>query len=384
MRMPIFLPCRWPPSGAGAALFAVAGMLALGACGKVADPAPIMIEAPPAGPAERPAPVAPPLQSPSAPPEPAAIRFEAPPPQAAACLARRSEADATSVAVHRWVDAAGITHYADRPPKGAARDHRVIAVSGLPPVKVEASGHDVNLPRGLQQQAVADALGVQRVLRDELGVAVPAGLVLRIIFVDDAQAYARLIGDPALAGSAGAYSTARQTIYIRMQPDDEANFSILRHELTHAIVHEAIGNLPLPLNEGLAEYFGGYRVAGMGGRVDLARHRRALLAAAPSGDGADDLVDLLARDDAAFYADDAGSTREQRYRRAHALVALLMQQGGEGRAVLADLLAAQRADPCVPIVLEDLLDARYGGGLRHLAADWAAFMRNPPGAGGSH
>lgn len=315
--------------------------------------------------------------------EPPVIPVEVVPPQAAACLARGSAAGDTSVAVHRWVDAAGITHYADRPPTGAARDHRVIAVSGLPPIKVEASGHDVNLPDGLQQQAVADALGVQRVLRDELGVAVPAGLALRIIFVADPATYGQLIGEPALAGSAGAYSTARQTIYIRMQPSDEANFVILRHELTHAIVHEAVGNLPLPLNEGLAEYFGRYRVVGMGGQVDFRPDRAALVAAAPAGDGSDALVDLLARDGPAFYAGDPASTREQRYRRAHALVALLMQRG-EGRAVLADLLAAQRADPCVPIVLEELLEARYGGGLRRLAADWAAFMRKPPEGVSAH
>jgi hypothetical protein len=366
-------PARWRGVRVGGL---VALLLVTGACGRVAEPAPVAVDAltvPQR--ADR-------VEEPAAPAsmvaaEPPPIPIELPPPQAAACLGRASAAGATSVAVHRWVDAAGITHYADRPPVGAARDHRVIAVSGLPPIRVEASGHDVNLPDGLQQQAVADALGVQRVLRDELGVAVPAGLVLRILFVADQAAYARLIGEPALAGSAGAYSTARQTIYIRLQPSDEANFSILRHELTHAIVHEAIGNLPLPLNEGLAEYFGRFRVVGMGGQVDFRPDRAALIAAAPAGDGSEALVDLLARDGPAFYAGDPGSTREQRYRRAHALVALLMQHG-EGRAVLAELLAAQRADPCVPIVLEELLDARYGGGLRRLAADWAAFMRKPP------
>lgn len=279
--------------------------------------------------------------------------------------------------MHRWVDAAGITHYSDQPPAAAVQDHRVLEVSGLPAIAVEASGHDVNLPDQLEQRAVTDALGVQRVMRDALGVAAPPGLTLKVIFVRTADAYARLIGEPTLASSAGAYSTARQTIYVRMQAQDEMSFAVLRHEITHALVHESIGNLPTSINEGLAEYFGRYRSGGMGGQVDMVSDRKDLIAAAPGGDGSDALVDLLARDGRDFYVDDGSSTREQRYRRAYALVALWMHTA-DGRAVLAGLLAAQRGDPCRPIAVEELLEKRYPGGLVGLAVAWAAFMRNPP------
>lgn len=355
-------------------LFAV---LAVAACQRSDPPTPPAVSTPPA---EAMIAAVPPAPATSAAPVSLAKvppPVEALPEQSAACLAASSSAAAPSVAVHRWVDAAGITHYSDQPPAAAAKDHRVLEVSGLPPIAVKASGYDVNLPDQLEQRAVADALGVQRVMRDTLGVAAPPGLTLQIVFVRAADAYAQLVGEPALASSAGAYSTARQTIYVRMQAQDEASFTVLRHEITHALVHESIGNLPTSLNEGLAEYFGRYRAGGMGGQVDVGADRKGLIAAAPAGDGSDALVDLLARDGRDFYVDDAASTREQRYRRAYALVALLMQ-AADGRAVLARVLAAQRADPCRPVAVETLFESRYHGGLAALAAAWAAFMRDPP------
>ena len=298
--------------------------------------------------------------------------------QAAACLARKAGNVARSVAVHRWTDTTGIVHYSDQPPPATATDARVIEVSGLNPITVQASGYDVDLPDQLEQRAVTDALGVQRVMRDVLGVAAPAGVTLHIVFVRAAQTYARLVDDPALAGSAGAYSTARQTIYVRMQPGDDANFAVLRHEITHALVHESVGNLPTPINEGLAEYFGRYRVGGTGGQIDLGAGRQAMIGAAPDGDGDDALVDLLARSGDDFYADTADTeAREHRYLRAAALIAQLMRDE-QGRAALAGILAAQRADACHPVAVEKLLEAHYPGGLRGLAKSWAAYMRAPP------
>ena len=303
---------------------------------------------------------------------------EAPPAQSEACLAVSvAHAPAQSVAVHRWTDASGITHYSDQPAPASAKDQRIIEVRGLPSIEVLASGYDVGLPDQLQQRAIADALGVQRVLRDSLGVPAPSGSTLHIVFVRDAKTYARLIGDPLLAASVGAYSPEQHTIYVRLQAGEEDSFAVLRHEITHALVHASIGNLPTPINEGLAEYFGRYRVGGLGGQVDIGADRSALMQAAPAGDGSEALIDLLARDGADFYATGAVvDTREQRYLRAYALVALLMRDLPRGD--LSALVTAQRADPCQPVAAEKLLDAHAHGGLRGLAQRWAAFMRDPP------
>ncbi|MET0230534.1 MAG: DUF4124 domain-containing protein [Rhodanobacteraceae bacterium] len=293
----------------------------------------------------------------------------------AACVAKTSGNGSRSqnATIHRWVDATGITHYSDQAPAAGVSNHRVLEVAGLPPVKIEASGYDVNLPADVERRAVVDALGVQRAFHDVLDIDAPTDMTMRIVFVGDAGAYQKLIGDSAPAGSAGAYVPDRQTIYVRMQPDDETAFSVLRHEITHALIHEEIGNLTISLNEGLAEYFRRYRAAGMGGEIDLAADRRALIAAAPNGEGADALVELLAFSGPEFYATD----RERRYLEAYGLAAVLMQ-GGDATAALRELLVRQRADPCRPVPAESVIDEKYPGGLAALARDWTAFLRDPP------
>lgn len=292
----------------------------------------------------------------------------------AACLAQTGDANAPRDAtIHRWVDAAGVTHYSDTAPTSEVASHRVIEVHGLAPVKVEASGYDVNLPADLERRAVVDALAVQRVFHEALGIDGPAGMHLRIVFVGNADTYGKLIGEPALAASAGAYVPPQHAIYVRMQADDELAFSILRHEITHALIHEWVGNLPVPINEGIAEYFRRYRVAGMGGAIDFAADHDGLVGAAPSGDGSDALVEFLALAGPEFYAAD----RVRRYERAYALVALLLSTP-DGAAALHDVLARQKADACVPVPAESILEARYPGGLGALAADWTRFMRDPP------
>ncbi|HEU4664816.1 MAG TPA: hypothetical protein VFS55_12385, partial [Dokdonella sp.] len=254
----------------------------------------------------------------------------------------------------------------------------VIAVAGAPAVDVQASGYDVNLPDQLQQRAVGDALGVQRVMHEMLGVPVPAGMTLKIVFIRSGVAYAEQVREPSLAQSSGAYSMLERTIRVRMQDQDEVNFAVLRHEITHALVHESIGNLPIALNEGLAEYFGRYRSGGMGGQIDVGAQRQGMIAAAPGGDGSEALVDLLSREGGDFYTETvAAGERERRYQRAYSLVATLMRDR-EGRLALQRVLAEQAAAPCVPVAAERTLDAHYPGGLARLAADWAAFMRDPP------
>jgi hypothetical protein len=293
----------------------------------------------------------------------------------AACLARSGDGLAArpSSEIHRWVDGAGITHYSDTAPTTAVSAYRVIEVKGLPPVRIEASGDDVNLPADVQQRAIADSLAVQRAFHDVLGVDSPAVTALRIVFVADAARYGKLIGDETLAASTGAYVPQQHTIYVRVQGDDELAFAVLRHEITHALIHEDVGNLPVALNEGLAEYFRRYRIAGLGGAIDVGADRAALIVAAPPGDGADALVELLALSGTGFYAAD----RDRRYLQAYALIALLMADRAR-TAALHEVLARQHEAPCVAVAAEVVLDARYPGGLAALAADWAAFMRDPP------
>ncbi len=296
----------------------------------------------------------------------------------ARCLARTGQTVSREAqAIHRWVDAAGIVHYADRAPIGAVREHRRIALGGLPPVSVEASGYDVNLPADVHARAVADAVAIDRVLRQVFAGDRDDRLALRVVFVASAQAYERFVGEPALARSAGAYSARERTVFVRTQGDAASTFRVLRHEIVHALVHERIGNLPTTLNEGLAGYFERFVASGQGGRVDFSDVRARLAAAAPQ-DPAAALTELLALDGPDFYR----SEPERHYAQALALVAVLMRDAAS-RAALGELLARQRAEPCDPIASEAVLAARYPGGLAALADDMAGWM-HAPDAGSPH
>lgn len=274
--------------------------------------------------------------------------------------------------VHRWVDAQGIRHFSDQPPVGEVSDHRVISVPGTPPVSVEASGYDVNLPTDLNQRAVADALAIDRILRETLGVAGEQRLRLKIVFVGSPENYAKLIDEPRLAASDGAYSARNQTVYVKLQASDELAFRVLRHEIAHALLHERIGNLSLPINEGIAAYFERLQLTGQGGQVDIAGSGASLARAAPK-DATSALVDLLASNPDTFY----DGNRDTHYLQAFALIGSLMQDAS-GRVALADLLARQYAEPCTPVPAETVLGQAYPGGLSQLAGDWQRWMQGAP------
>ncbi|MGB0132877.1 DUF4124 domain-containing protein, partial [Dokdonella sp.] len=291
---------------------------------------------------------------------------------AQACLAGtgrgRPAGDAT---IHRWVDAAGIIHFSDKPPSGEAQQHRQIKIEGLAPIRVDARGVDVNLPDYVVQRATMDTQAIERIFRSSLGMSGEPGLVLSIEYIASARTYAERIGSTALADSDGAYSGKDRTIRIRHRDDIETSFQILRHEIAHALVHEHVGQLPVAINEGLAGFFERIEVTGMGARIALDDVRRK-----PdpeiSVDGQDELVDLLAREGAGFY----GAGQEQRYFRAKALIALLMERA-EGRTALGSVLSAQRLTPCQPVEPALMLEQTYPGGLEALARDWSGWLRHP-------
>lgn len=291
-----------------------------------------------------------------------------------ACLGGTAKAaQPQATAIHRWTDRKGVIHFSDQAPGDPVRDHRRIEVSGLPPIVVHATGYDVNLPENLAQNAIASAQAIDRVMRESLGVVGEPGLVLTIEFVAGADAWALRSGNPAMPTSAGTYSTRDRTIHVRFQENDESNALILRHEITHALVHERVGRLPTAINEGLASYFEHLTVQGMGAQFAIGEQLRSVTDVDLEQDGPEALVDLLAREGPDFY----GPLQERNYLRAFALVAVMMDSGS-GRAALGAVLAAQRQNPCQPVKAEVILDHGYPGGLAALARAWADWLLNPP------
>jgi hypothetical protein len=273
--------------------------------------------------------------------------------------------------IHRWVDAKGVVHYADRPPAEGAGELREILVRDDQPVRISARGDGIAKPHGYLERARVDAVGLSRVLRGTLGVQADGRLALDIVFVANQKRFREIAGQRHLANSVGAYLPDDRRVVVRVQSNEAATFATMRHEIAHALVHEWLGRLPIALNEGLAEYFQYFRVAGLGGFSELAPASRRALRSAPQGGARPTLERLLRMRAPDFY----GTGSRQNYARSLALVAVLLSDQ-PGRDALKRLAHAQRADSCSPVDAVALFDRHYPGGVDALAWRWQWAMQS--------
>jgi len=294
-------------------------------------------------------------------PRPAHGRWEMDPSR---CLAQTGRERAALAPVYRWIDADGRVHYADAPPRGEGTDVKRIVQNDVPPVEVAVRAMGLHLPLHAQSRAIADAVGIGKVLSDVLGVDTGGGLRVEVLLVAGDADFRRLTGTDG--GFAGVYQPARRRIVVQQQLNEERTLAVMRHEISHALIHEWVGRLPTALNEGLAEYFEAYEVRGLGGHVDVGRFASRLKAALPTQEVSIALHQLLSIDGEQFY----GHRSDVHYSRALALVTTLMDSE-EGRTFMSELLAAQRRQACVPINAQEMVARRWRGGLDGLALAWA-------------
>lgn len=309
-------------------------------------------------------------EEPEVTPRTAHIRFDR-----QACLARTGARVPGAKAVHRWVDAKGVVHYSDRPPEGPDHQaHTLVAARDVQPVLVEISSLDAVLPVQVRDHANTDAVAIGRVFKDVLGIDTQGGLALRIVFAGTDAAFRKASGKSARS-AAGVYMPGQRKIVVRTQHSSQATLAVLRHEITHALVHEWIGNLPTPLNEGLAEYFEHFSASGMGGRVDPSAYARRMRRDHEPGNVRPALTRLLQLPYESFHA----SRRSTHYTHSLALISTMMSEPSR-RAALASALRAQRGTPCDPIDAARVLDRMWPGGLADLATAWNKHQiaTNPP------
>lgn len=294
------------------------------------------------------------------------------------CLADTARSATRSDTVHRWVDAAGVTHYSDRAPAGhGVTTHTTRAVQRDQPVSVIIETVDASMPPYVTSRAIADAVGIGKVFDDVLGLRTDGGLALRVVLAGSDAAFARLVPRGSVS-TTGIYSSRQRRIVVRTQRDDEDTLAILRHEIVHALVHEWIGDLPTALDEGLASYFEHFEGQAMGGSIDPGRYSHDMAADRPhDGAARRALVQLLDMPNASFHAHD----RSGNYTRSLALVSTIMAVP-ERRATMAALLQAQRANACVPVDAAAVLARHWRGGLDSLSQAWMAHQHG--GAIGTH
>ena len=130
----------------------------------------------------------------------------------------------------------------------------------------------------------------------------------------------------------------------------------LRHETTHGYVHAVAGNVPLWLDEGIAEYF---ELPKSDRRVHR-EHVDRLAGKLLEGTWQPDLQRLEA-------CVDAGLLTQDHYAEAWCWVHWLLETSAERRAVLQDMLTETRRDPAAAPLSVGL--ARSEGGLAAASQD---------------
>jgi len=291
------------------------------------------------------------------------------PAQDSRCLAATASRVSAPPTIHRWKDADGVVHYSDKPPNSAGyREHTMHVSSDAAPIELDIISHGAVLPAHVTSRAIAHAVGVGKVMSDVLGLEPADGLAMQVIFAGT-DAEFRAAAGPRAPSSTGVYISSKRKMVVRANREDGETLRTLRHEIVHAMMHEWVGSaLPPALEEGLASYFAEFEAAGLGGTVDLQRrmphlHKvsRTQVATGRS------LRDLLMLSYSQFH----GSHRSANYDMSTALIAALMASP-ESRAVLANVLRAQRRDSCRTVDAAAMLDQQWNGGLRALeSAMWA-------------
>lgn len=284
-----------------------------------------------------------------------------PPPN---CRPRKPAVVAAAASIHRWRDpTSGQWQFGSQPPAGVAAEPVEFrdAAQARFALQVEAEV-GLDIPTQLRDRAAADVVRLTAIMSTELGLPIDPSFALALRFVDSPEAVVAGMPGMGLPRAAGLYRYADQRIVLWRQPQDSETFRTLRHEVTHALLHEFVGAPPLWLNEGLAEYFEGLQTAGSGGRVagnawyaellDLAGEGRIALALETLGAGPEAFRNPR--------------LAELYYAQSWALVDVLMASDS-GQAVLAELLADLREAACRPFSSVQWLDQHYPGGTQALA-----------------
>ena len=276
-----------------------------------------------------------------------------------------------SRALRRGVDTSGRVVFSDHAPPGADSQPIVNPVQlGVGRFSAEYDYAGLVAPSGFQQQLEIDLDGVFHFLADDLGLrdVEPVHVVLRI--VNGQQHFARSAAGTGLdlSSTSGFYRFRDNQAVVRWL-GDAGTRAVARHEIAHLALGNWLGQIPLWLNEGLAEV------------AERMRFRQSFAtAAAPARD-----LDALRRLQRAgrlpalpvFLASNRDDWNrwgnELAYPYAWSLVHFLLQEPSRQRGV-SDLLNALAQHRCRGFDHIDAVDRGYAGGLATLERDWQRWL----------
>lgn len=293
----------------------------------------------------------------------------------AAALILLAAGHAPAQGIYQWRDAEGRLHFGDAPPDREAVDLSARYDNTLP-FSLVIEGVDYDVPAALRDRLTSYVRKIFTVYRQALEIEYPQEREFRIVIFGSReryQAYQRQVA-PVLENSSGFYNSATNQI-TTYGMDERQLLRLITHECSHAITASHGRFVPTWLNEGLAEYFEGMEVAGLGARVPVAEHwldtlrRRGYARQAPALEG---LLDVSHTN---WYT--ANGPENLSYATSWSVVWFLMDTG-LGRKIIRDLLAMQHS-PLAPASME-VLDRSWPGGLAGFTDAWRQWLARAQGS----
>ncbi|NEV64299.1 DUF1570 domain-containing protein [Thiorhodococcus minor] len=275
--------------------------------------------------------------------------------------------------IYRWTDASGKVIFSDRRPAADSAD--VVgqtADGGVGMFSAEYSfvGHTPD--PAFRLALAANVNGVFQFLAESIGEPELEPLHVRLTIIEGAQRFIAYRETQAhnLATVTGFYSFLSNEAVVRWM-GAETSMAVARHEITHLALGNWLGNVPLWLNEGLAEF-----VERLSFRQSYATASAPLLQMAEVAGRLEagrlpSLGDFLAmnRDDWNRIGDDIA------YGYAWSLAHFLMERP-ERRRLIGSYLGAIAEHRCRGFDAVATLEATYPGGLAALEADWSSWLRS--------
>lgn len=277
-------------------------------------------------------------------------------------------------AVYRWVDDQGNIHFGDNPPdKDRASDLSQNYDFSLP-FRVLIEGIQYEVPVSLQQRLEVHVSKIFTIYRQALAIEYNPSQDFEIHLYGDPgayQAYQRKVA-PVLENAAGFYSLENNRISARVSSNLADLLRLITHECSHAVTMQNGRNVPIWLNEGLAEYFAGLNVYGLTAEAGIAQ--RWLRMTRNLSMGLDDFRNLVDADYRAWYWNDGGVGRS--YGPSWAITFFLMESAA-GRALIRDILAMQTSDASV--ASSSIIEQRWPQGIAGLHHSFRRWLEGNPG-----
>jgi len=276
-----------------------------------------------------------------------------------------------SAQVYQWTDDSGGIVFSDRAPASAA----AIPVATEGDVGVGRFSADFDYqglvpPSAFQQQLEIDIDGVFHFLADDLGLRDVHPVHVRLSIIDGRDRFARAAAGTGLAAQtlSGFYRFSDNQAVVRWQGEARTR-GVARHEIAHLALGNWLGNVPLWLNEGLAEL------------VERMQFQQSFATTQPTPRQGAQLQRMFRNGHlpalrtflAASRRDWGHWGNELSYAYAWSVVHFLVEEPTRQR-VLSELLNSLAEHRCSHLDDVAWLERRYPGGIERLEAEWHRWL----------